>query len=75
MATTKPPRLRTCPKRRGGCGRKNHPDTFCSAPYCQNFEVLCLTCDCGSKYNNHNHAVNEIAARAAWEAARKEGNT
>ena len=73
MATTKPPRLRTCPKKRGGCGRKNHPGAFCDAPWCPNFEALCLTCDCG-KYNNHNHAVNEIAARAAWEAARKEGN-
>jgi len=71
--TTKPPRLRTCPKKRGGCGRKNHPGAFCDAPWCPNFEALCLTCDCG-KYNNHNHAVNEIAARAAWEAARKEGN-
>jgi len=73
MATTKPPRLRTCPKRRGGCGRQNHPDTFCSAPWCENYDKICLTCDCGSKYNNHNHAAEDRAARAAWEAARKEG--
>ena len=70
--TTKPPRLRTCPKKRGGCGRKNHPGAFCDAPWCPNFEALCLTCDCG-KYNNHNHAAEDRAARAAW-AARKEGN-
>ena len=68
--TTKPPRLRTCPKKRGGCGRKNHPGAFCDAPWCPNFEALCLTCDCG-KYNNHNHAAEDRAARAAWEAARK----
>lgn len=66
MAKNAVPKLRTCPKRRGGCGRKAHPDSFCDSPWCENYRRLCLTCDCG-KYNNHNNYPEMVAQRAAWE--------
>ena len=66
MTTRDIPKLRTCPKRKGGCGRKNHPDTFCQRPWCENYDTLCLTCDC-SKYRNHQNARETAAKMKAYE--------
>ena len=65
MTTTKIPKLRTCPKGKGGCGRRNHPDTFCPYEWCRNHDTLCLTCDV-NRHGNHTNTQDIMAAEARW---------